>query len=213
MPRLCWKSPNRVTPAKTASRRNSRLQRPHTNSRARAIEQTWLSYVFPSMPRSLREIACIMKVASSKVTCIMQVLPMTEGPIMATDLTHSLTVDQTPQQVFDAINDVRQRWCDSVVGDTASLGAEWVYLTPDIHFSKQRTTVLVPGERVEWLVVDSHLSFTEEKQEWTGTTIRFEIMQPDGPEGRTRLVFTHVGLTNEAECHDVCETAWGQYVV
>ena len=132
---------------------------------------------------------------------------------MATDLTHSFTVDQTPQQVFDAINDVRHWWSDSVVGDTASLGAEWVYLTPDIHFSKQRTTVLVPGERVEWLVVDSHLSFTEEKQEWTGTTIRFEIMQPDGPEGRTRLVFTHVGLTNEAECHDVCETAWGQYVV
>ncbi len=116
---------------------------------------------------------------------------------MATDLTHSFTVEQTPQQVFDAINDVRRWWSDNVVGDTATLGAEWVYLTPDIHFSKQRTTVLVPGERVEWLVVDSYLSFTEDKEEWTGTTIRFEITQPDGPQGRTGLTFTHVGLTGE----------------
>ena len=73
--------------------------------------------------------------------------------------------------------------------------------------------MLVPGERVEWLVVDSHLSFTADPQEWTGTTIRFEITQPDGPDGPTRLVFTHIGLTDQVECHDVCETAWGQYVV
>lgn len=131
---------------------------------------------------------------------------------MSSNLTHALTVDATPEQVFDAINDVRGWWGD-VVGDTASVGDEWVYFVPDIHYTKFRNTRLVPGELVEWECVDSYLSFVQDKQEWTGTTVRFEIGQPDGPAGGTRLVFTHVGLTPEVECHDVCDTAWGQYLL
>ncbi|GAA6525122.1 SRPBCC domain-containing protein [Intrasporangium sp. DVR] len=132
---------------------------------------------------------------------------------MGQDLTHSFTVDQSPEQVYEAINDVRHWWSDNVVGETGTLGAEWVYVAPDIHFSKQRTTALRPGERVEWLVVDSHLDFLADPQEWTGTTIRFDISREDGPDGRTRLTFTHFGLTRAVECFDVCETAWGQYVL
>ncbi len=135
---------------------------------------------------------------------------------MGTDLTMSFTVEQTPQEVFDAVTDVRSWWSGSIVGDTTTLGAEWVYTVPDIHFSKFRTTRLEPGSRVEWLVLDSHLTFAEDKQEWTGTTVRFEV----GPEpgeagapGRTRLTFTHVGLHAGHECFEVCRTAWGQYVL
>ncbi len=132
---------------------------------------------------------------------------------MSTDLTMSFTVPQTPRQVFDAVNDVRSWWGTSIVGDTTTEGAEWVYLVPDIHFSKFRTTQLVQGERVEWLVLDSHLDFTEDKQEWTGTTVRFDLSQEDGPDARTRVTFTHVGLNSAHECFDVCNTAWGQYVL
>ncbi|MDC5697620.1 SRPBCC domain-containing protein [Intrasporangium calvum] len=132
---------------------------------------------------------------------------------MSRDLTHSFTVDQSPEQVYESINDVRHWWSDNVVGDPATLNAEWVYLAPDIHFSKQRTTVLKPGERVEWLVVDSHLDFLADQHEWTGTTIRFDITRAEGPRGRTRLTLTHLGLTSDMECFDVCETAWGQYVL
>lgn len=129
---------------------------------------------------------------------------------MSSDLTHSFTVDSTPPQVFDAVVDVRG-WWGGIVGDTATESAEWVYAVPDIHFTKFRTTRLVPGELVEWLCVDSYLSFPEDKHEWTGTTVRFEIT-PDAAGG-TRLTFTHVGLTPQVECYDVCQTAWGQYIL
>jgi len=131
---------------------------------------------------------------------------------MSTNIRHAFTVRQSPQRVFDAVTDVRG-WWGNLVGDTHTVGTDWVYFVPDIHFAKFRTTELVPGELVEWRCVDSYMSFPEDKHEWTGTTVRFEITQPDGPEGDTRLAFTHLGLTSEVECYDVCETAWGQYVL
>jgi hypothetical protein len=135
---------------------------------------------------------------------------------MSSDLTMSFTVEQTPQQVFDAVNDVRGWWSGNIVGDTSVLGAEWTYSVPDIHFSKLRVTELVPAERVSWLVLDSYLSFIEEKEEWTGTTVRFDITEESAEPGdnrRTRITFTHEGLNAEHECYEVCNTAWGQYVL
>ena len=135
---------------------------------------------------------------------------------MSSDLTMSFTVEQTPQQVFDAVNDVRSWWSGNIVGDTAAVGAEWTYSVPDIHFSKFRTTELAPAEHVSWLVLDSHLSFMEYKDEWTGTTVRFDITEEPAKHGdapSTRLTFTHEGLKAEHECYEVCNTAWAQYIL
>lgn len=134
-----------------------------------------------------------------------------KGSTLSTDLTMSFIVDRTPGDVFAAVNDVRGWWSGSIVGDTATLGAEWVYTVPDIHYSKFRTTELAPGARVAWLVVDSYLSFPEDKHEWTGTTVRFDIAPVE--DGGTRLTFTHVGLKPEHDCFEVCNTAWGQYIL
>ncbi len=128
---------------------------------------------------------CFIQVGRASVTCIMQVQRKGNDP-MSTDLTMSFTVEQTPQQVFDAVNDVRSWWSGNIVGDTSTLGAEWTYSVPDIHFSKLRITELVPAECVSWLVLDSHLTFIEDKEEWTGTLIRFEITEESAEAGGNR---------------------------
>lgn len=126
------------------------------------------------------------------------------------DLTHTITVDATPQQVYDAIVDVRSWWgASNIVGHTDQVGAEWYYLVPDIHFSRQRTAELVPGERVVWEFTDGYLDFIADKGEWVGTTARFDITA-DG--GRTTVTFTHEGLASTDECFDVCHDAWRHYV-
>ena len=90
------------------------------------------------------------------------------------DLTHTFTVDATPQEVYDAIIDVRSWWgATNIVGPTDQLGADWYYLVPDIHYSKQRTAELVTGERVVWEFTDGHLDFIADKGEWIGTTGRW----------------------------------------
>ena len=126
------------------------------------------------------------------------------------DLTHTFTVDATPQEVYEAILDVRSWWgATNIVGPTDRLGADWYYLVPDIHFSKQRTAELVPGERVVWEFTDGYLDFIAEKDEWVGTTGRFDIVA----EGdRTRVTFTHAGIASTDECFDVCHDAWRHYV-
>lgn len=70
-------------------------------------------------------------------------------------------------------------------------------------------TEVVPGHKVSWLGLENHFAFTEDKTEWTDTTISFEISEKDG---KTEIHFTHHGLVPEYECFDVCSTSWGFYI-
>src|ERR1700738_4873399 len=87
----------------------------------------------------------------------------------------TLTVDQTPEEAFAAINNVRGWWSGQIEGSTQKLGDEFTYRYEDVHYSKQKITESIPGKRVVWLVVDGYLKFVEDKTEWTGTKITFDV--------------------------------------
>jgi hypothetical protein len=125
------------------------------------------------------------------------------------NLTFTITVDQTPEEAFSAINNVRGWWSGEIDGNTESLGVEWTYRYKDIHYSKQRITELLPGKKVVWLVVDSYLNFVEDKKEWNGTEVVFEISRKGD---QTEVRFTHRGLSADVECFDGCSSAWGFYI-
>ena len=63
----------------------------------------------------------------------------------------------------------------------------------------------MPGRRVGWHVLDSDLSFLKDRNEWTGTTIAFDIFHTGS---QTEVTFTHIGLKPEVECYDVCRDGW-----
>ncbi len=123
--------------------------------------------------------------------------------------TVTILVDQTPTEVFAAINNVRGWWTGTIEGNTNKLGEEWTYRYKDIHYSKQKVTELVPDKRVVWNVLDANLSFTNDKAEWKGTDIMFDISQKDD---KTEVRFTHVGLVPQFECYDKCSNAWGSLI-
>jgi Activator of Hsp90 ATPase homolog 1-like protein len=123
--------------------------------------------------------------------------------------TTSFTVDQSAQEVFRAINDVRAWWSGEIDGPTDELGATFTYRYKDVHKSTQKITELVPGKKVVWHVTEATLNFVKDKDEWNGTEVVFEIGAKDG---RTELRFTHVGLVPAFECYGGCSGAWGFYV-
>ena len=121
----------------------------------------------------------------------------------------TLLVDQTPEEVFNAINYVRGWWSAEIEGGTEKLNDEFTYHYEDIHRCKMKLIEVIPGKKVVWLVTDNYFNFTKDKSEWKGTKISFDISKKDN---KTQLRFTHLGLVPEYECFDICSNAWGQYI-
>ncbi len=123
--------------------------------------------------------------------------------------TTAFTVEQTPEEVFDAVNNVRGWWSGEIDGATDRLGAEFTYRYKDLHRSTQKITEWVPGRKVVWHVLDGRINFVKDKTEWNGTEIVFEIARKGD---KTELRFTHVGLVPAFECYGDCSGAWGFYI-
>lgn len=120
----------------------------------------------------------------------------------------SFTVDQSPDEVFAAINNVRGWWSDEIEGRTDEIG-EFKYRYQDIHRCVIEINELIPGKKVGWHIKDNYFNFVLDKSEWTNTDIVFEISKKDD---KTEVRFTHVGLVPAYECYSVCSDSWGTYI-
>ncbi len=123
--------------------------------------------------------------------------------------TTTISVDASPDAAFAAINNVRGWWSGDIEGDTAKLGAEFTYRYKDLHRTTQKITEMVPGKRVAWHVLDCTINFVNDKSEWNGTDIVFDIAQKGE---KTEVRFTHVGLVPQYECYGSCSNAWSTLI-
>ena len=125
------------------------------------------------------------------------------------DFTTTILVDKTPKEAFDAINNVRGWWSGEIEGPTEKLNDEFTYRYKEFHYSKHKLVEVVPYKKVVWLTTDSSLNFVENKTEWTGTKISFEISEKDG---KTQVSFTHHGLIPKFACYNDCRDAWTEFI-
>jgi hypothetical protein len=133
---------------------------------------------------------------------------------MKTDFTTSLLVDQSPEEVYQAVINVRGWWSgyygEEYEGNTTKLNDEFSFRAGDgAHYSKQKLIAVTPNKNVTWLITESNLSFLEKTDEWTGSRVIFDITKKGN---KTELTFTHEGLTPAIECYDSCAPAWQQYI-
>ncbi len=125
------------------------------------------------------------------------------------NFTTTFSVDQIPDEAFNAIKNGRGWWSEEIEGGTDTLGDEFTYRYKDVHFCKMKLIEVIPGKKLVWLVLDNFFNFTEDKSEWKGTKIIFEVFKKDD---QTEVRFTHQGLVPQYECFNVCSNAWGSYI-
>lgn len=125
------------------------------------------------------------------------------------DFSTSILVDQTPEEVFNAINNPKEWWSGEIKGRTSQLNDEFTYQYKEFHWSMQKIVEMIPGKKVVWLVTESKINYAEDKREWTDTKISFEISEQGN---KTQLRFTHLGLVPEIECFDSCSNSWSQLI-
>ncbi|WP_020578332.1 SRPBCC family protein [Actinopolymorpha alba] len=137
-------------------------------------------------------------------------------------LTAAMTVDRTPEQVFEAITNVRGWWSENLIGHSAALHDEFIFTDDSeyagetvrakkgIRFARFQITEFVPGRRVVWHVVDSDNTGLDDRDEWTDTNVIFDITTD--AQGTT-LHFTHEGLTAaESACFEACLRGWTFFI-
>ena len=118
-------------------------------------------------------------------------------------------VDQSPKEVFDAINNPRGWWSEEIKGGTEKLNDVFTYRYQDIHTCKMKLIEVIPNKKVVWYCMDNHFNFIKDKKEWINTKIIFEISKKGD---KTQLKFTHDGLVPDYECYKVCHDGWSFYI-
>jgi uncharacterized protein YndB with AHSA1/START domain len=127
----------------------------------------------------------------------------------ATNFTTSLTVNQSVKEVFSAITNVQGWWQGEISGSSNKLNDEFDYRMHELHYSKQKVVEFIPNQKLVWRVTESRLSFVANQEEWTDTTIVFEITARNN---KTHLQFTHMGLVPSIACYGDCSNGWEQLI-
>lgn len=126
------------------------------------------------------------------------------------------TVDNSPAEVFTAINAPRAWWTTDITeidgsddgrisSPTDRADEDFVFEVPASTTRRSGSPSWSPGSASCGATID----FVEDTDEWTDTEIRFEISQT---EAGTTVTFTHDGLAPTVECYDACSNAWGLHV-
>lgn len=117
--------------------------------------------------------------------------------------------NKNPSEVFQAIQNFRGWWSEEIEGNTDVLNETFFYHYKDVHLCKIKLIEKFLDKKLIYEIIDNQFSFTEDKTEWTGTKLIFEISTENH---QTNVKFTHEGLTSEYECYNICNESWGNYI-
>ena len=96
----------------------------------------------------------------------------------------------SPAEAFEGIARVAEWWRD-FTGRARKAGDTFTVRFGKTFVDFRIADAIAPTHAV-WQVTDSNLEWLQDKKEWTGTTVVWDISSDDG--GKTQVRMTHVGL-------------------
>jgi len=124
------------------------------------------------------------------------------------DYRATLLVDKTPEEVINAINNIRGWWSEEMEGSAEKSNDVFTVRFGEVYIT-MKIVELIPGQKIVWQVIDCNKPWLKNKKEWNGTKISFEVSKKDD---KTQIRFAHLGLVPEVECFEVCSNAWTDYL-
>jgi len=120
---------------------------------------------------------------------------------------HEITIEASPQAVFDAITTekgLRSWWTDDVTAEPKQGSvAQFSFNNKRVTFKMQIDELAAPT-KLRW-------SCQGDPQEWKGTKLTFDLEERD--EGLTRLRFGHREWASTEGAFALCNTTWGHLIV
>ncbi|WP_167033362.1 SRPBCC family protein [Chryseobacterium sp. Tr-659] len=126
--------------------------------------------------------------------------------------THAIEVSTAADKAYNAVTQqIPLWWTEMFEGTAAKVGAVFTIRFGDNIYKTMRVKELVDHSKVIWDVEDSLIALPElnNQTEWIGTTIIWNIEQK---ENLTQLQVTHIGLSPDVECYDICSDGWLQFM-
>ena len=123
-----------------------------------------------------------------------------------------LSVSLHPRIVFEAISKEMSQWWTEMsapitrIGDTTTArfedGTTWSF----------KAVSIVQDQLIELHCYHAnhihHVTTPNMRSEWAGTSLRFELHKAGTA---TEITFTHIGLTPELSCYEICHSGWDHF--
>ncbi|WP_407429422.1 SRPBCC family protein [Arcticibacter sp.] len=124
----------------------------------------------------------------------------------------SLIFQEKEDKIYDGLTTYISAWWTDMFEGSANMEGQ----TFTIRFGPQvfktiRVEELIKNKKVAWRVVDALIDLPElgNKKEWVNTRIIWELSTHSNG---TALRVTHIGLTPEAECYELCSSGWKSFL-
>lgn len=120
----------------------------------------------------------------------------------------TITVNASAEEAMKKISQVNRWWAKKLKGTTEKLNDKFTVDFGETYVDFQ-ISELVLDKKVVWKVTDCNLHWINNKKEWNGTEVVFELSEK---KSVTQIDFTHIGLVPGVECYESCEVGWTEHV-
>lgn len=125
-------------------------------------------------------------------------------PGSALDYQRAIRADISQAEAFRRIGRVSDWWTRNFTGRAESPGDRFSVRFGET-FVDFKIGEVVPGKKIVWQVTDCNLHWINNKKEWKGTSIVWEVSSENGA---AQVKMTHAGLVPSVECYSNCKTGW-----
>ena len=116
-----------------------------------------------------------------------------------------------PDLLYKAITEDINKWWTELSNQATEVGDQLV-----VRFEKNTSWVMTmseanPNRSLIWKVVEANhdLDILSKKDEWKGTTIKWEIVEN---KNGSKVTLTHQGLVPKLECFEICQAGWNYFL-